>query len=508
MSHARKRLLPNIASNVMALGFGVLVALWQTPYLMAWLGVEAYGQIYVLKYVADYAFLLTFAITSTVYRFVSLEINRDDDAAARRYFSSAFFVLLLIGLSLITLAILLRTTVSGWIKTPVGLEAEVGGLLVLMMVSAASVTAAAPFMSIPLAQHRFDRINLLRILGLSLQVSLLIALFTKLPARLTHVGWAYAIKELSIFAGLIVLARSLAPRLRPRWRDIEWRAICDMAGMSFWSIVDRLGFLLYFSIDLIIITRYLGPASCGRYAPVAQMALMLSMLVFAIVNVFWPIAYEHIAKDRIDALVRHIQRTTKYVGLLLALPVGIVCGLAAPILTTWLGDEWAREASVVILLIAPLALNFSVRHLFSLTHAMNRVKIPALIMLTGGVLNLVLSVLLVQHTQLGVYGVALATGVALTLRNILATPIYAAHITQKPWHTFYRGLAFGPCVTAVLIAAGVLLSRMIAPYTLAGTATAIVLIAVLYAVITFVLLSNDEKREIRSLLARRASGSA
>jgi membrane protein EpsK len=502
MSHAKTRLLPNVASNIIALGFGVVVALWQTPYLMAWLGVEAYGQIYVLKYISDYAFLLTFAITSTVYRFVSIEIDRNDYAAAGRYFSSAFFGLLLIGAAMVVLAGLARTLLPGWIQTPPRLQTEVGDLLVLMMLSAAAIAVAAPFMSIPVAQHRFDRINLLRILGLSLQVALLILFFTAWPTRLTHVGWAYAIKELAVLAGLIVLARQLAPRLRPVWRDVRWTAIRDMAGMSFWSSVDRLGFLLYFSIDLVIITRLLGSVPCGRYAPVAQMALMLSMLVFAIVNVFWPIAYEYIAKERIDDLVRHIQRTTKLVGLLLALPVGIVCGLAAPILSVWLGADWAREASVVLLLIAPLALNFSVRHLFSLTHAMNRVKVPAIVMLTGGVLNLVLSILLIRHTSLGVYGVALATGIALTLRNMLATPLYAAHITGKPWTTFYRGLAFGPCTTAALIVAGLLLTRLIAPYTLAGTALAAAGLVALYAAITFCLLSHEEKRELRSLLSR------
>jgi membrane protein EpsK len=67
-----------------------------------------------------------------------------------------------------------------------------------------------------------------------------------------------------------------------------------------------------------------------------------------------------------------------------------------------------------------------VQPLFSLNRAYNKVKIPGLVTLGMGVANLLLAVCFVKYTSLGLYGIAIAIGIVLTIKNFLFMPIYVA----------------------------------------------------------------------------------
>ena len=88
----------------------------------------------------------------------------------------------------------------------------------------------------------------------------------------------------------------------------------------------------------IIINIFLGPEQCGRYAPIALWVTLLGTLGGAISDVFAPIALGYIARQEHDILVTQMKRSTKFLGLIMALPVGLLCGLAKPVLYRWIGQ--------------------------------------------------------------------------------------------------------------------------------------------------------------------------
>ena len=65
-----------------------------------------------------------------------------------------------------------------------------------------------------------------------------------------------------------------------------------------------------------------------------------------------------------------------------------------------------------------LSINLGVQSLFGIGVAMNKVKLPGLVTLFTGLLNLGLALILIKTTDLGFYGVAIAGAIALQiLRN-------------------------------------------------------------------------------------------
>ena len=115
------------------------------------------------------------------------------------------------------------------------------------------------------------------------------------------------------------------------------------------------------------------------------------------------------------------------------------------------------------IMLCHLAINVGVMPLFHIQEAMNKVKIPALVTLFMGIINLVLAISFVKYLNWGIYGVAVAGAIVLTAKNALFTPVYAAKILRLPWHIFVRPFLSSLGLLIGLMLLGYALSRYAAP---------------------------------------------
>src|SRR5204863_305481 len=107
-------------------------------------------------------------------------------------------------------------------------------------------------------------------------------------------------------------------------------------------------------------------------------------------------------------------------------------------LRLWLGPAFGSLAPLLCLMAMHLCINLSVYPLYAVPLAANRVKIPGLVTLLIGVGNLLLALLLAGVCGWGLYGLAAAGALMLTVRHLLFTPLYAARILNRPPGTFFR----------------------------------------------------------------------
>src|SRR5947207_4186324 len=98
-----------------------------------------------------------------------------------------------------------------------------------------------------------------------------------------------------------------------------------------------------------------------------------------------------------------------------------------------------------------LCINLAVYPLYAVPLAANRVKVPGLVTLAIGIGNLVLALLLAGVFGWGLYGLAAAGAITLTLRHLLFTPLYGAHVLKQPYGTFYRKIYSVALATAGII---------------------------------------------------------
>jgi len=504
VNEAKRRLLLNVTSNVTSVGVTVIIGFWLTRYLIKHLGVAAYGIIPLVTQVIGYFTLFSMVIKDSLGRFVIMYVSRKEYDQSNIYFNTTFYSVLMLCLLLCIPVLLIAVYLPAIFRVPQGHESDSRLLFLLVALSSFMAMVFGPFHVGALVKHRFDMLSAVQMLSKVFRVGLLVLCFSLAGVSLKYVGWSYFGMGLFLSAGSLWLFRHLMPELHVNWRLFRLSAFREIATMSLWMTVNQVGALLYLSSSLIIINIFMGPEQGGLYGPFVLLVSLLNMAGAAVANVFTPIAYENISLDKHDALVRYTKRSTKFIGLIGALPVGLMCGLSGPLLHVWLGPSFSELSFLMYLLIGPWVVNVSVRPQFAVYKGMNKVKIPAIIVLIGGMANVLMAVLLVKFTGMALGGVALASAVCLTAKNFVFTPVYTAAVLCRPRFTFLVDILPSVIVATLLSAAGVGLSRMyelnsILPLLFTAAVLSIGYILVCY----FIVMNAEDKRFLRSLLKRR-----
>jgi membrane protein EpsK len=476
---AKSRLILNMASNVVFVLVNIIIGLWLTPYFIKYLGVEVYGMIPLSNSIVAIFTLFTMAITNSVSRFVSIHYDKDELEQCNLYFNSAITSLIAICVISLLPIIILSVYFSKIFHVPVGYEVSTGQFYFLVMLSSLVSAISGPFMVSTFITHRFDLDNLVQITGQLLRVIVIVLCFSYLSASLLYIGYSYCVMSGFLMIGAYLLSRKLTPQLKVRLKMFSWKAVSEMAIMSIWLTINQIGIFLYLGSGIIIINLFFGAEQCGRYSAVAQFIALFSTLAGTVSKVFSPIAYEYIAHDNLNGLSIQIGRSVKFMGLIMGLPIGILCGLATPILTRWLGHEFSDLGPLVWLLIVPLIVTVSVRPVASIYMGLDKVKIPALVTIGMGVLNVVLSIILVQYTHMGIYAVGWSLLLCFAGMNLFFTPIYAAQIIDRPKATFIKEIIPGLLIMAILLLFGLWLSWR---YDLASIGGLLIASAAIFAV--------------------------
>ena len=181
-----------------------------------------------------------------------------------------------------------------------------------------------------------------------------------------------------------------------------------------------------------------------------QWPIWLRTIAATIAAVFAPTIIYHYTRGDIDGLVDYARRAVKFVGLLIALPVGLICGLSAPFLETWLGPDFVDLSWLMSLMVVHLCVNLAVLPLLSIQTATNHVRWPGIVTLLMGAGNLALALLLAGPLGWGLYGVAAAGAILLTARAFLFTAVYSARIVGQKSTTFYSEMLRSIAVALLL----------------------------------------------------------
>jgi membrane protein EpsK len=360
-----------------------------------------------------------------------------------------------------------------------------------------------PFTVSFFCRNRLDLQNLVTAGETLTRVGLVVLVFTAWTPRVEYVGAAILVGTLAAFVGTLWAWRILTPTLFISWRLFDWAMLKNLCHTGIWVIVSQIGVMLYLNIDLLVANRLFGPEQSGKYAAVLQLPFLLRSLSLAVGGVFAPTTFQIFARDDISGLVAYLRRSVKFLGIFLALPIGLTCGFAEPLLRIWLGPSFGGFALLLVVMAAHLCINLAMYPLYPLPLALNRVKVPGLVTLVVGVGNLALALLLAGPAGWGLYGIAAAGAITLTIRHLLFTPLYSAYILKQPWTTFYKGVPI--FVLATFGTAGLCratlwfwpISNWLELF-LAGAGMSLV-----FAIFAYFLLSPSERVELRDSIKHR-----
>ncbi len=497
----RGRFLPNLISNAALFGFNVLVGLWFTPYLIRHLGTASYGIIPLIAQITNYMSVITATINAATGRYITIALERNDDEEANRYFNTSLFGSLLLVLLLLPPAAWAAAHLESLIALPEGREAQTRWLFACTAAGFFLGTLQSPFKVSCFCRNRFDLQNSIDLIQSAARVGLVVVFFSLWMPQLWHVGLATVAAMCLGWGWSIRLWRRLTPTLSVSPAHFCRKALRGLFSTGGWMAVNNLGSILYLNIDLLVINWMFGTESGGRYAAVMQWSVLLRAMAGVVASLFAPTMLYYYARHDIDGLSLYSRRAVKMTGLLMALPIGLICGLSSPLLHTWLGPDFDDLAWLMTLMTIHLSVNLAVTPLFSIQAATNHVRTPALVTLIMGIGNLGLAIILAGPMGWGLYGVAAAGVFALTAKNLVFSPLYAAHILGRRWDAFLWEIL--PVVLATVLTAA-FGKWLAAGWDLAGWLRLGIVAAVIsacYAIFAYWMMLNRAERNLaKSLL--------
>jgi len=443
LAEARQRLPINLLANITWLVLNMMVGLWYTPYLIGHLGVAVYGLVPLAISVTNYMSILTDGFNSAVSRFLMIDLARDDTRAANRTFNTAVAGSSAIIAILFPIALLMAWLSPRLFNVPLGYEQDARWLVWFTMLAFITTAFASNFAISSYAHHRFDLRLLVNVIRLGAQVASIVVLFRVLSPQLWQVGFALFLSAILLLVGHGALWRRLTPDLRIKLDLVDVSRLRHILGFSGWVLINQTGSLLFLNIDLIVANLIFGARVAGQYGAVVIFPTLLRTLLATVDGVLVPIVVTLYAQNNPTGLVRFCRQSVKLIGLAISLPVGLLCGLARPLLTVWLGPEFSDLSWLVVALVGHLCINLAVIPLFSIQVATNNVRVPGMVTLVMGVANTILAVTLAKWSGWGYISIAIAGAVALTAKNALFTPLYNARILRLPWWTFLPSLVAG-----------------------------------------------------------------
>lgn len=431
------QVLRNIIYNFISFGSNIAIAILLTPYLVSRLGVAAYGILPLTLFFTEYIGVITQSINSSISRYLTISINNDDIKESNTIYSTAIVILSVFCLLQLALVIYPIANVTLFIDVPLSVTEDIYFFLYLMLFSF-SISLFSSIYSIPL--YSFNRLDIIQkssILGRVLRLFLTYLLFESIGPSLINVALAILLSNIIVNIYLYFYKGKIYGELAFSISDFDKDYVPKLFSTGGWLLINQIGFLLFLKIDLLIVNKFLGAESAGEYAIASKFSEVLRSFTALISGVAGPLIYKYYSEKNSSELVKVSSLFIEILSFILCSMITFVIVFGENIISMWMGENFGYLSTLVVLLLFPLCVNLSVTPLFNINVAYNKIKWPALATLIFALFGLVVSLSLISYTTLGLYSVAIGSGLALYLKNFLFTPLYASKILRlKPFHFF------------------------------------------------------------------------
>lgn len=456
---ASSRLLQSIASSWLALGVGVVVSFFLSPFVVSKLGSAWYGVWAVAAQFTGYLYLLDFGVRESVIRYTSKYCARQQGAKLNRVLTVSVMIYAVVTLIALALTALCVWGMPYWFKLEPGLWYETRAALAFTGLTIAQTFLFNVFTGMLIGLRRWDIANAMGI-GINLARAALIVVF---------LGMGYGIVALAaiqfavaVFSGLATMLVALVQLRRNGLQfklvRLDRRSIRRLSrrvfGYGFYVLVNNIGEKIITATDAIIVGIFLPINAVAYYAVAGSLVGYLRQLVASTAQVFNPLA-SHLHALRQGSELQNIFLLGAKLNVLITLPVAATYAvLGSEFVGLWMGEEFAEPSGQVLLVLAVMQILAAPQYMISsLLYGISRHRTIAILRIIEASANLVLSIVLVK--QIGLVGVALGSAIPNVIIVLAVLPTITCGFVGMRLRDYYHHVYLRPLAA-------------IAPFTLAA----------------------------------------
>lgn len=447
MSYGRL-LLRNIFSSWAGLVINIIVSFFLAPFVVRSLGDTWYGVWVIMMQFTAYLYLMDFGVRDSIVRYISKHQARGEAGELNQIVNSALFIYGVFALlcMLVTggIALLFPLVFNVQPKT-----VPVAQLVVLLVGGTiAQSFIFNVFRGVLLGLQRYDITHGVGVTSVLLR-ALLIVVFLKLGYGIVAMGVIQL--GVGLFSGVLVYIAALHQLrkreipLRFRWIPLRQQTgvLKNLGNYSFFVLINNLAQKAIFSSDALIIGMFMPAAAVTYYAIAGNLIEYLRRLSNVTAEVLNPLTSELSSLNQHEKIRRVLVQGSK-LALLVGLPIATVyIFLGREFIGLWMGEKYGPLAGDVLVVLAlGQILSFPHYTMNSLLYGMSRHHIIALWRIFEAVVNVVLSIVLVQYY--GIIGVAIATVIPHLIVVVVVLPWQISRIVGMSLGDYVRSAYVRP----------------------------------------------------------------
>jgi len=421
-----------------AFAINYLINFFITKHITSNIGTDAYGFVTLAKTMSSYALIATLALNSYAARFVSVEYHKGHLEKAKIFFNSVFFGDLILGIGLLCVGGIVLLFSKKWFLIPDNIVDDVKFLFLLIFINLFIDLAGTAFQSAAYIKNKLHLSYAIKCVAYLIEGLFLIISFSAFKPRVSYVGAGLIVATIFCLVSNVIVSRFFVPELTINRKHFRCSAVKQLVVNGVWNSLNSLGNTLNSGLDLIVTNSLLGAISMGNVSVVKTTTAIFNGLFQMAAHPFQPIFLKKYASGEKKSLLESMQYSMKFCGLISNLAFAEVVALGPYYYKLWVPNlDAILLYRLSIVGVASSIIEGAVYPLFYIYTLTIKNKVPCLITIAGGVLNVVGMYILINHSFIGVYAVFLTTTVVMTFINGITNPIYMARCLKLKLSYFY-----------------------------------------------------------------------
>jgi len=492
----RPRLARGTVLNLLGMGAPLVAGLLAIPVLVRALGTDRFGVLTIAWMITGYFSLFDLGLGRALTQVIAARVSETGERHAPPVVWPAIGMMLALGVAGgAALAAVAPWLVTDVLRIPAALQDETRLALYVLAAGIPFVVMTAALNGILAAFHEFGLLNAIRA---PMGIMILVAPVLVLPWSVSLVAVALALVAVRVGAFVALVAacrRFMPPRgAAPSTSPAGGPGIRALFGFGAWMTVSNIISPLMVHLDRFVIGSMVSMSAVAYYATPYEVVTKAWIVPGALVGVLFPAFSVSAGRDR-ERMERLFTRGSKYMALLLFLPMLLVIAFAREGLELWLGAEFAANgATVMQWLAAGVFINCIAQVFFTLVQGAGRPDLTARLHLME--LPIYLVVLWWCIGEWGIVGAAVAWSARVALDAVLLFVVSGRLLQLRG--AVVRRLALGLAVATGALAVPLALQD---PRARAG---AVIAVTAVFALAAWrFALAADERERLRQLTLGR-----
>lgn len=451
MRSEKKQTIINLIAKTISYGTTMIISFFLTPYLVAKIGKEAYSFYPMANNFVNYMGVITTALNSMGSRFITVALTQGNKKKANEYFYSILISNIILSAVLAIPMTVIVVFLDKILDIPLDIVVSVKTLFALVFISMIVNLLTNVFGVAVFSQNRMDLSSVCDIIvGIS-RVMLYLFLFMCFKANLVFVGIVSLI--VALFTCIIQFAytKKLLPFMKYNRNFYNWQAIKEVLSSGVWNSVNQIGSVLLSTVGLMLCNMLWGASEAGDYSIALTIPQFINGIVSMLCATLLPGLTITYARGNMKSTIQYVRNTQNLMAIIINIPIAVFMAIGVNFFKLWMPtvDPYKLQ-KLSILAIGYLLVTSVAWPVSNLNTVMNRVKVPAIVMVITGISNIILIGFFYMYTDLGLYSVPLSQLILFVLNRALFVCIYSAKCLGEKCSLFYPAIGKALLCAAII----------------------------------------------------------